>query len=187
MKKSFLGLVLLVTTSLLSSNYSSAKANNMEDDSKRVSASKTVDYTWFDYKRGLFKANHEKKYILLSFCKDNDSYCDKLYTKTFSTPEVKTLLEDKFVPISIDVDSEYRIDTYKTMAEKELVDKYEIEGFPTILFLDSTGKIISGSIKGAITPEKLLVILKYIYTDAYKKQPLTSFEAQENSQSKKKN
>ena len=50
---------------------------------------------------------------------------------------------------------------------------------PTISFLDHQGKVIGGSVKGYITPENLMRILKYIATDAYKDTSFKDFLTKE--------
>lgn len=138
-----------------------------------------VKEMWYDYKRALFLASQENKPVLLSFCKDDNSFCNKMNDKTFKNPKVKKYLEDNFIPVRVDPDSYDRIQANKAMLEKDLVKEYEIEGYPTVAFLSPEGKMISGLTKGFIDADKFLVILKYISTENYKKTTLKNFEKME--------
>ncbi len=134
-----------------------------------------VRENWYDYKRGLFLADKQNKYIFMSFCLDDNSYCNKLEAKTYNDPRIKKILREKFIKVKIDPKSENRISANKNMLEKDLTKEYEIEGYPTIAFLNPQGKLVSGSVKGFVDSNKLLVILNYISSEAYKTKKLNNF------------
>ena len=139
-------------------------------ESRTINTKKeVVSHDWYDYKRGLFLAEQNKKFAVLNFCTSEDRFCQKI-AQSFQDEEVKKLLAEKFVAINIEGTSKFRIESNKAMLEKDLLKKYEIEAYPSLVFLDPKGKQISGLVKGYLAPEKLVVILKYISSDAYKKQ-----------------
>jgi thioredoxin-related protein len=147
------------------------KAESIVDLEKKVlySKPKVSFYNWYDYKRGMFVAGMEKKYVLVSFCTNTSAYCLKLDQNTYSDPAVKKLLEDKFVTVKVDGAAKNQMNiNNKMITEKDLLKQFDIEGFPTMTFLDSEGKKVSGAIKGYLPPEKFLIVLKYISSDAYK-------------------
>lgn len=172
----------LLSLATLSIAFSSFLSNKVEAadptqylENRTIYAKAPINYDWYDYKRGLFVAEQTKKYVLLNFCIRDDKYCGKL-GKSYADDEVKAILREKFVTINIDGASNFRIESQKNMPEKALLKKYDIDAYPTIAFLDSKGKQVSGLVKGYLTPEKLLVILKYISSDSYKKTSLAIFE-----------
>lgn len=184
LKKVLLSAIVLLPT--LTCSF--AEAKDKEEEEKLMFTQKlNDDYIWFDYKRGMFRASSEKKHALISFCIDEDPYCIKLQEKTFANPEVKTFMEENFIPVKVNGKSEYRVDTYKYEIEKDLIKKYEIEGYPTIAFVSPDGKSVNGLVKGYTPPEKLMIIMKYISGNHFKKMTLASFEKKEMQSKKKKN
>lgn len=178
---------LLVSAFIVFSSQVNAEVNNQvkKGDIKYLenrvlySQKPVAKSTWYDYKRGLFLANEENKYILMSFCPEDNIYCNKLEQKTYKDPKIKSMLEQKFITIKVDPKSDNRITANKNFLEKDLVKQYEVEGYPTITFLSPQGKVVSGAIQGFVDADKLAVILKYISTEAYKNTTLKEFERKE--------
>jgi len=170
----------LIIFSLLTSNFGfvNAKAEKITELEKNIilSQANKPQLNIFDYKRGLFVANREKKHVLLTFCNKNTS-CSKLYNETYANPSVKNFLEKNFVIVNIDVSSKnILIFEDKKMQEKELANIYKIDGkYPTINFLNSNSNKVSGAIKGFIPADKLLDILKYISSNSYTKMKFNEF------------
>ena len=99
-----------------------------------------------------------------------------MYTKTFGDPVIKKYLEEHFVAVKVDAQSPDRIQANKIMLEKDLIKEYDIEGYPSIGFINSEGKMITGVTKGFVSPDKFINILKYIASESYKKNTLKEFE-----------
>ncbi|MDO8527553.1 MAG: cytochrome c biogenesis protein CcdA [Deltaproteobacteria bacterium] len=86
-------------------------------------------------KMGLQKALAENKIILLDFYADWCAPCKEMETGFFRRPEVVALLQ-KMVPVRINA-------TFSGNPEIEaILTKYRIVGWPTVLFLDSNGKVL---------------------------------------------
>lgn len=139
----------------------------------------TPQIQWYDYKRALFLASHENKPILISFCRDDNKFCNKMSETTYKDNLIKDYMKAHFINIKIDPLSEDRIEANKSLMEKDLIKQYEVEGYPTVAFLDSKGKVIGGSIKGYVESGKFINILKYIATESYKKTNFQNFEKSE--------
>lgn len=77
----------------------------------------------------LKQAESEKKLVLVDFTATWCGWCTKLKEEVFSKDEFTQYVADKFVLVAIDADK-----------NKELVDKYGVQGFPTIMVLDGEGK-----------------------------------------------
>ena len=70
--------------------------------------------------------------------------------KVLVQEHVYTLLNDHFIPIRIDMDS-----------EKKLARKYRIIGIPAMLFLDNQGRILK-RIEGYVPADNLIAALKFL-------------------------
>jgi len=70
--------------------------------------------------------------------------------KVLVQEQVYTLLNDHYIPIKINIDS-----------EKELARKYQVIGIPALLFLDSQGNLLK-RINGYVPMDNLVATLKSI-------------------------
>ncbi len=70
--------------------------------------------------------------------------------KVLVQKQVHTLLNDHYIPIKLNLDS-----------EKPLARKYQVNGIPALLFLDSQGTLLK-RINGYVPVENLLATLKSI-------------------------
>lgn len=177
-KKNILNGLIVFSLFIFTFGSINANAEKITDLEKNVVLSNTPKpkLNVYDYKRGLFVANQEKKYILLTFCTQNN-FCSKLYNETYVNPSVKKILDENFILVDVNAESKnILIFEDKKMQEKDLVKIYKIDNkFPTINFLDSKGEKISGTIKGFIPSNKFLDILKYISSNSYTKMKFDEF------------
>ena len=89
-----------------------------------------ADEGWLDsFDDALKQAGSEKKLVLVDFTATWCGWCTKLKEEVFEKDEFKQYVADKFVLVAIDADK-----------NRELVDKYGVNGFPTIMVLDEAGK-----------------------------------------------
>jgi thioredoxin-related protein len=82
---------------------------------------------WYNYEEGMALANTENKNVMLYFHTDWCSWCRRMDADTFSHGNVVDKAQD-FIPIRVDGDD-----------RRDLVDKYKVDGYPTVIFLNSTG------------------------------------------------
>jgi thioredoxin-related protein len=96
-----------------------------------------------DYAKSLAKAKTEKKLVLVDFTgSDWCEWCIKLDKEVFSTSEFKAYAKDKLVLVEADFPiGKPQIDKVKKQNEK-LQEKFSVEGFPTVIVLNSGGKKI---------------------------------------------
>ena len=147
---------------------------DQQDSESEIKNVESID--WYDYRRGLFIAFQENKFALLSFCDPESEYCTKLFETTFNDQSIKNLVSSDFVSIKVDSKSNNPLFiNEKQMKEKDLKDAYKVVGYPTLIFLDSEGNKVSGSVQGYIPPEKLISILEYISSNAYQDTKLNNF------------
>ena len=96
---------------------------------------------WTDLPRAQAKAIEEKKLILMDFTgSDWCGWCIKLKKEVFSKPEFEAYAKKNLVLMEIDFPhAKTQPDAIKK-ANKALAQKYAIQGYPTIIVIDGTGK-----------------------------------------------
>src|SRR5436190_18374367 len=90
---------------------------------------KPTGFQNLSYEKAIEAAKKEKKIVMVDFSTSWCGFCKKLDAETFSNDKVKTFLKEKTIAIKVDGDK-----------EKDLVRKYGIRGYPTLVFVDSEGK-----------------------------------------------
>ena len=94
-----------------------------------------------DYEKSLTQAKTEKKLTLLDFTgSDWCGWCIKLDDEVFAKPKFKSYAKDNLVLVELDFPQG------KSQAKKlkeqnaKLAEQYKIEGYPTVIVLNSEGK-----------------------------------------------
>jgi thioredoxin-related protein len=82
---------------------------------------------WYDYEEGMELARSENKSVIIYFHTDWCSWCERMDEDTFKNKDVVNEANE-FISIKIDGDD-----------RDDLVDKYKVSGYPTVVFLNSTG------------------------------------------------
>jgi len=91
---------------------------------------------------GLNTAKSQNKPVMVDFYTDWCGWCKKLDKDTYSSPKVQGLA-DKFVCVKVNGDT-----------DRANTSKYGVNGFPTIVFLDSAGKEIDRNV-GYAGPDEM--------------------------------
>lgn len=105
--------------------------------------------SWED---ALLKAATEGKPVFLDISASWCGPCKMLKTNTFTNKQVGEYFNTNFINVAVDGEKGEGVD---------LAGKYHISGYPTMLFLDSEGEVIS-RIMGYRDPEGLLELGKQI-------------------------
>lgn len=85
------------------------------------------------------KAGH--KLLLLDFTgSDWCIWCKKLHAEVFTQPEFKAYAKDHLVLVTVDFPRGNQLTPAVKKQNAELAEKYGIQGFPTIVILDTEGK-----------------------------------------------
>jgi protein disulfide-isomerase len=95
-----------------------------------------------DYEKAAKLAKKTKRPILADFTgSDWCFWCKKLKKEVFDTPEFKAWAKTRVVLLELDYPSDKSTQSAGLQAQnKRLLEKYSIEGYPTIVFLDAKGK-----------------------------------------------
>ncbi len=111
-----------------------------------VSNHATVKITWEkDLPSALERARNEGKPVLVNFYADWCVWCKRLESTTLRDAKVASVLQDRVVPLSLNVEGSGR----------DLSNEYRVDGLPTIIVLDAGGREI-GRIPGYMPPESFL-------------------------------
>lgn len=88
--------------------------------------------TWLtDFTAALQAAKVGNKRVIVDFSAPWCGWCSKMRTDVFDQETFKTYVEDKFILLELNADH-----------HRDLVEKFTIEGYPTLLILDAEGKEI---------------------------------------------
>ena len=111
-----------------------------------ISTHETIVVAWEkDISSALERARSEGKPVLVNFYADWCVWCKRLETTTLRDAKVASVLRDRVVPLSLNVEGNGR----------ELSNEYRVDGLPTILVLDAGGHEI-GRIPGYMPPESFI-------------------------------
>ena len=106
----------------------------------------TVEVVWeSDMPAALERARNEGKPVLVNFYADWCVWCKRLESTTLRDAKVASILQNKMVPLSLNVEGD----------GKELSNEYQVDGLPTIIVLDASGREI-GRIPGYMPPDSFL-------------------------------
>ncbi len=107
------------------------------------------------YKSATTAAKKDSKVILADFTgSDWCGWCIKLDKEVFETPEFKSWAAKNVVLLEVDFPRSKKLDDATKKQNEELQQKFEITGYPTIVFIDADGKELgrSGYVAGGPGP-----------------------------------
>lgn len=114
------------------------------------------------YDEALAAAAKENRPILVDFTgSDWCGWCIKLDKDTFSKPEWASFAKDNVVLLKVDFPQRKQLTAEQQKANDALQQKYGVQGFPTLVLLNSKGKEIarnSGYLPGG--PDALIAWIK---------------------------
>ena len=86
-----------------------------------------------EWQKVLDKAKKEQKYIFLDAYTDWCGWCKVMDKETFTNPEVARMLNDRFIPVKMEMETGYGI---------KLAMKYNVSGFPSFLIFNPEGNLV---------------------------------------------
>jgi thioredoxin-related protein len=156
--KPFLGLLLLVGV-VAATSVPSHSAESIE---------------WKSFDKGLKDAASQQKYSFVDVYTDWCGYCKLLEKNTLTHKAVLAELTKNFVAIKLNAESEEEVSWKgRKLTKRDLAAQWGVEGFPTMLFLNSKGEII-GSFPSYAEADLMVNLLKYISSGARERK--VSFE-----------
>ncbi len=111
-----------------------------------------------DYQKALAQARTQNKKVLLNFTgSDWCGWCIKLKKEVFDQPAFKDFAEKNLVLVEVDFPRSKPLSDAVKKQNNALQKEYGIDGFPTLVLLDSNGKLVrkssgymAGGAKGVI-------------------------------------
>lgn len=129
-KRAF-GIILLIPAIY----YGSIVYGSMKKSHQPSNFSKSKSVWMTDEKEALKKASAENKPLFVDFYADWCLPCLEMEKNAFSKPEVQNYLLQHFIPLKINC-------TEETPQCNQMVDRYKVIGWPTMLLLDAKGNVI---------------------------------------------
>jgi thiol-disulfide isomerase/thioredoxin len=109
-------------------------------------ASTSVDSSpaWLsDYAGAMAQAKEQNRHVFLFFTgSDWCGWCKRLQSEILTTPEFRRYAQDKLVLVELDFPRKRILSSAIKAQNAKLAAKYAIEGYPTVIVLDSSGKKI---------------------------------------------
>jgi protein disulfide-isomerase len=101
-----------------------------------------AEQAWLtDFAKAQAQAKAEHKLILMDFNgSDWCPPCKALKKNVFSSPEFLEYAKKNLVLVDVDFPRQKKLSPEQTAANEALSKKFDVEGFPTVVILDSTGK-----------------------------------------------
>ena len=116
-------------------------AANANPPSNNAAVSEITWMTDFDAAKSLAKAQSKPMFVFFTGS-DWCPWCIKMDTQILSTPEFQQALAQKMIFVKIDFPRQTKLDKATKDQNDKLSKTYEIQGFPTVILLDSNGKKI---------------------------------------------
>lgn len=148
--KGFKNIIYLLAVVALT--FSTAQATDGTKKETKVKPEAGIKFTEGNWAAILKRAKAEKKVIFLDAYTTWCGPCKLLQKNVFTKPEVGALFNQKFINVKVDMESG---------EGPKLAQKYPLEGYPTLFFIDGDGKIVKQVI-GYQNPETLVSIGKAI-------------------------
>jgi len=109
-----------------------------------------VVFEHLSFNQALLKAKKNNKTLFVYFYTDWCAPCKQLDTIVFADPKIRTLLNDHYINLKLNAEKGEGIALNK---------KYNSDGYPTFVFIATTGKLL-GEIHGTRSNESYLIAMK---------------------------
>lgn len=122
-----------------------------------------------DFDAAKARAAKEDKAVLIDFTgSDWCGYCIKLRRDVFDKDDFNVYAKDKFILLEIDQPRKIKMDPEKLAANRKLAETYGVDGYPTVLVVDSEGTLMGGFCGYPGSADEVQDLLDNAY-DNYKK------------------
>ena len=113
-----------------------------------------------DFEAAQAKAKEAKKPLLVDFTgSDWCSACKALERDVLNKPEFLSYAKEQFVLVKVDVPMNAKMDPALKKKNQDLVKKYSIPGYPTLLVMTPKGEVAGGFVGAKSSPDAVKPIL----------------------------
>ncbi len=121
-----------------------------------------AESAWRTWQPGLEEASRAKKPILVDVYTDWCGWCKRMDRDVYARSDVREYLAKNYVVIRLNAESA-RATTYqgKNTTERSLASGFRVTGYPTTVFLRSTGDHMV-NVPGYVAADRFLLILRYL-------------------------
>lgn len=145
---------------------------------------RSVETHFFQSKLGDFQAELEnvkkenKKGIFLFFEMDDCPWCARMKANILNQSVVQDFYRSNFLVYSLDVKGDVPMIDFngKPTTEKAFALENRVRATPTLLFVDSTGKILTRFTGPTRNVDEMLLLGRYVIDDSYKQMPFTKYK-----------
>ncbi len=139
-----------------------------EDERESTALQAESKIAWKDVETAANTALSDNKKLFVYVHTDWCSWCRKMEQETFSSDNVSEYLNDKFVPVHLDAESQNQVVfNGQRMSEQDLAATLGAQGYPSNIFLTSNGETITIA-PGYLPPDRFLKVLSFIADEYYK-------------------
>lgn len=122
---------------------------------------------WHGYGDALKEAGDRDRIILVDVYTNWCSWCKKMDSDVYGDSEVQAVLDEHFVIAKLNAESTTTHSVNgQTLSERDIARGFGVTGYPTTLFLTSSGEPIT-VVPGYIPKETFVHMLEYIHTRSY--------------------
>lgn len=140
----FISMVLIVGCQAQKNDLESAEQAELSDKTDLKSVAYKPGSWITDYQMALTYAKELERPILINFTgSDWCPWCFRLRDEVFVQPEFISYAEENLVLLTLDFPRKTKLPAAEAKTNQALAEKYDIEGFPTILLINSQEKEIA--------------------------------------------
>jgi len=134
---------------------------------------------WLTLDDGQIVASEGKKVLFVFFEAQWCAICKRMKKETFPNADILSLLENRFVPVSVDLDSKQTVFfNGKEYTERSFAKAMDVVATPTMIFADHEGEIL-GETSGFYDKDRFLVLLAYLDSERFHEMTFEAYEAGE--------
>ncbi len=161
--------------------FSATTSTGLEDSVKKTGSQKVE---WHTFDKGVDRAKKENKLLVVDFYTDWCQWCKVMDKETFANKQVVDFAKDNVIMAKINAETSDKFG-YKdaNYSGRQLSQMFGIRGFPTTVFLDANGDLIT-TVSGYIPADRFTLILKYLSGSWYEKMKFDEFLKKEESNNK---